>query len=209
MTHQDVAGQTDVRCWLMCIPQKSSTRAHCTNYHELLLIHSRALSSAVKVADCAAYELFREQQPEAPKHPCITLHPFRTGFRHVDKLWYSHYLPWVWSISGCNHQLLWRYNRHIWHVDRLRLLLVLSLASLSGSLLRWWLRASCPMIKVLQSWRPWQDSQSVTRILWSVYCMTLHGKHWQIMSECNVNAAWNQQRGKASSVSERKTMEKL
>ena len=49
-----------------------------------------AQSFAVKVADCAAYELFREQQPEAkkksPKQPYMALHLFRTSFRHVDKL---------------------------------------------------------------------------------------------------------------------------
>jgi hypothetical protein len=45
-----------------------------------------AQSFAVKVADCAAYELFREQQPEAKKIAKATLHPFRTSFRHVDKL---------------------------------------------------------------------------------------------------------------------------
>ena len=146
---------------------------------------------------------------KSPKQPYILFGPVSDMLINCNTRIY-HYLPWLRSISGCNRQLPWRYNWHIWHVDRLRLLLVPSLASLSGSLLRWWLRASCPMIKVSQSWR--QDMAGLS--LWPKF-YDLYTSVWHCMANigksCNINIinhAWNQSRGKQSSVSERKTMEK-
>ena len=156
-------------------------------------IYCMAQSFAVKVADCAAYELFREQQPEAKKNrqsnptwPYILFGPVSDMLINCNTRIY-HYLPWLRSISGCNRQLPWRYNWHIWHVDRLRLLLVPSLASLSGSLLRWWLRASCPMIKVSQSWRQDMAGHSLWPKFYDLYtsvwhCMANIGKSCNILT---------------------------
>jgi hypothetical protein len=55
-----------------------------------------AQSFAVKVADCAAYELFREQQPEAkkksPKQPYILFGPVSDMLINCNTRIY-HYLP--------------------------------------------------------------------------------------------------------------------
>ena len=173
---------------------------HPSEILELLLIHwiyieyiawhshlqSRLLIVLHMSSSASSSQRQKKNRQSNPTWPYIFFGPVSDMLINCNTRIY-HYLPWLRSISGCNRQLPWRYNWHIWHVDRLRLLLVPSLASLSGSLLRWWLRASCPMIKVSQSWRQDMAGHSLWPKFYDLYtsvwhCMANIGKSCNILT---------------------------